>query len=117
MLFRSSCVLAIITFVLTVYRGIMLVVFFSAAGSGQFDRTSASRHATVMSWFVICFVVLFMVSMAGVVITAGEKQEKGVKLLRIDRLFSDIEVMIGLFAKILSIPALISLAESLITAI
>lgn len=104
---RVSCVLAIITFVLAVYRGIMLVVFFSAAGSGQFDRTSASRHATVMSWFVICFVILFIVSMAGVVITAGEKQEKGVKLLRIDKLFSDIEVMIGLLAGILSIPGMI----------
>lgn len=104
---RASCVLAIITFVLAVYRGIMLVVFFSAAGSGQFDRTSASRHATVMSWFVICFVILFIVSMAGVVITAGEKQEKGVKLLRIDKLFSDIEVMIGLLAGILSIPGMI----------
>lgn len=110
---RVSCVLAIITFVLAVYRGIMLVVFFSAAGSGQFDRTSASRHATVMSWFVICFVVLFMVSMAGVVITAGEKQEKGVKLLRIDRLFSDIEVMIGLLAGILSIPGMICMVTGI----
>ncbi|ASS40886.1 hypothetical protein AXF21_02520 [Eubacterium minutum ATCC 700079] len=110
---RVSCVLAIITFVLAVYRGIMLVVFFSAAGSGQFDRTSASRHATVMSWFVICFVVLFMVSMAGVVITAGEKQEKGVKLLRIDKLFSDIEVMIGLLAGILSIPGMICMVTGI----
>ena len=110
---RASCVLAIITFVLAVYRGIMLVVFFSAAGSGQFDRTSASRHATVMSWFVICFVVLFMVSMAGVVITAGEKQEKGVKLLRIDKLFSDIEVMIGLLAGILSIPGMICMVTGI----
>ena len=110
---RASCVLAIITFVLAVYRGIMLVVFFSAAGSGQFDRTSASRHATVMSWFVICFVILFIVSMAGVVITAGEKQEKGVKLLRIDRLFSDIEVMIGLLAGILSIPGMICMVTGI----
>lgn len=110
---RASCVLAIITFVLAVYRGIMLVVFFSAADSGQFDRTSASRHATVMSWFVICFVVLFMVSMAGVVITAGEKQEKGVKLLRIDKLFSDIEVMIGLLAGILSIPGMICMVTGI----
>lgn len=110
---RVSCVLAIIPFVLAVYRGIMLVVFFSAAGSGQFDRTSASRHATVMSWFVICFVVLFMVSMAGVVITAGEKQEKGVKLLRIDKLFSDIEVMIGLLAGILSIPGMICMVTGI----
>lgn len=110
---RASCVLAIITFVLAVYRGIMLVVFFSAAGSGQFDRTSASRHATVMSWFVICFVVLFMVSMAGVVITAGEKQEKGVKLLRIDKLFSDIEVIIGLLAGILSIPGMICMVTGI----
>ncbi len=110
---RASCVLAIITFVLAVYRGIMLVVFFSAAGSGQFDRTSASRHATVMSWFVICFVILFIVSMAGVVITAGEKQEKGVKLLRIDKLFSDIEVMIGLLAGILSIPGMICMVTGI----
>lgn len=110
---RASFVLAIITFVLAVYRGIMLVVFFSAAGSGQFDRTSASRHATVMSWFVICFVILFIVSMAGVVITAGEKQEKGVKLLRIDRLFSDIEVMIGLLAGILSIPGMICMVTGI----
>ncbi len=110
---RASCVLAIITFVLAVYRGIMLVVFFSAAGSGQFDRTSASRHATVMSWFVICFVVLFIVSMAGVVITAGEKREKGVKLLKIDKLFSDIEVMIGLLAGILSIPGMICMVTGI----
>lgn len=110
---RASCVLAIITFVLAVYRGIMLVVFFSAAGSGQFDRTSASRHATVMSWFVICFVILFIVSMAGVVITAGEKREKGVKLLRIDKLFSDIEVMIGLLAGILSIPGMICMVTGI----
>lgn len=110
---RASCVLAIITFVLAVYRGIMLVVFFSAAGSGQFDRTSASRHATVMSWFVICFVILFIVSMAGVVITAGEKQGKGVKLLRIDKLFSDIEVMIGLLAGILSIPGMICMVTGI----
>lgn len=110
---RASCVLAIITFVLAVYRGIMLVIFFSAAGSGQFDKTSASRHATVMSWFVICFVVLFIVSMAGVVITAGEKREKGVKLLKIDKLFSDIEVMIGLLAGILSIPGMICMVTGI----
>ena len=110
---RASCVLAIITFVLAVYRGIMLVIFFSAAGSGQFDKTSASRHATVMSWFVICFVVLFIVSMAGVVITAGEKREKGVKLLKIDKLFSDIEIMIGLLAGILSIPGMICMVTGI----
>lgn len=110
---RASCVLAIITFVLAVYRGIMLVIFFSAAGSGQFDKTSASRHATVMSWFVICFVVLFIISMAGVVITAGEKREKGVKLLKIDKLFSDIEVMIGLLAGILSIPGMICMVTGI----
>ncbi len=97
-LHMSSCVIAVVSAVAALYRAIMVIIFFTETDSPSVNTKSAPQHATEMSWVVIGLVVVFIAATVAAVITAGEKEKNGVKLLRIDNLFSDVEIALGALA-------------------